>query len=160
MGTFYTLGVIEKFAATSNDLHSEMDWQKFLNEKIDATLFDLIIENGGKSIRGTLKEGIFENNIQDFYSRLIKITNDRSINNYFEHYGVDINNYHAGRIKMNFYLDENKEIIMTLNYVSLFIEGKVLVEEFSIEPKLMNWLFRHCDFGNPLSGCIISSITG
>jgi hypothetical protein len=160
MGTYYTLGVIKKFTAKYNDSYLETDWQKFLNEKIDTTLFNLIIEDEGKSISGVLKEGIFENNIQDFYSKLIKITNKNSINYYFNCYGVDINKYYDDSMKMNFYMDENKKIVVTFYYVSLFIEGKVLVEEFSIEPKLMNWLFRHCNFGNLLSGCIISNIIG
>jgi hypothetical protein len=158
MGTYYTLGVIKEFTATSNDSYSETDWQNFLNEKIDTTLFNLIIEGEGKSISGNLKEGIFENNIQDFYSKLIKITDDASIGEYLSYNGVDINNYEVDRIKEYYYMDNHKEIVMIYYYVMLFTEGKVLAEEFSIEPKLINWLFRHSDFGNRLSGCITSSI--
>ena len=160
MGTFYTLGVIRDFTAKANERYSETDWQKFLTEKIDPTLFDLIFEDEGKSVRGTLKDGIFENNIQDFYDKLLKITNNRLINDYLKHYGVDINKYHTDDLEMDFYLDNNKKIVMGFSFVLLFIEGKVLVEEFNTEPKLINWLFRHCNFGNCLSGCIISSITG
>lgn len=35
---------------------------------------------------------------------------------------------------------------------------KVLVEEFSIEPKLINWLFRHANLDNCLAGAIISTV--
>lgn len=40
----------------------------------------------------------------------------------------------------------------------LFIQGKVLVEEFSFEPKLMNWLFRHINISNLLTGCVMSDV--
>jgi hypothetical protein len=160
MGTYYTLGIIKEFVAESHASYSEADWQKFLNEKIDTTLFELTIKSEEKSLTGVLKKGIFENNIQDFYSKLVKITNDKAVDYYFEENGTDIDNYSDDSVEMYFYANENEEIIVTFRYVLLFIEGKVLAEEFSIEPKLINWLFRHCDFGNSLSGCIISSITG
>ena len=42
----------------------------------------------------------------------------------------------------------------------LFIEGKVLAEEFYTEPHLINWLFRHSNIQNKLAGCVISDIVG
>lgn len=42
----------------------------------------------------------------------------------------------------------------------LFIEGKVMAEEFKIEPKIMNWLFRHANIPNQLTGCVMSGVTG
>ena len=51
-------------------------------------------------------------------------------------------------------------ITISANIAILFIEGKVFVEEFSFEPKLMSWLSRHIDISNPLSGCIMNDVQG
>ena len=160
MGTYYTLGVVKKFVADTEASYSEAKWKQFLDERLDTSLYNLSIEDDGKSISGSLREGVFESNIEDFYNKLIKITNDRFLKEYFEEGGGNIDDYQDDEIKISFSIDRNIEITLHLEYVLLFIEGKVSVEEFSIEPKLMNWLFRHCDFGNCLSGCIVSSITG
>lgn len=56
--------------------------------------------------------------------------------------------------------EHSPHITLSAEFAILFIEGKVAVEEFSIEPNLMNWLFRHVDLSNPLSGCIMTDIVG
>ena len=55
---------------------------------------------------------------------------------------------------------DGQSIDVRADMVLVFIEGKVMAESFSVEPVLMNWLFRHSDFGNPLAGTVVSSIVG
>lgn len=47
-----------------------------------------------------------------------------------------------------------------MDVLFLLIEGKVGADEFSIEPLLINWLFRHSSFDNPLAGAVMSNIIG
>ena len=54
--------------------------------------------------------------------------------------------------------NEGNSIKLSTSMALLFIEGKVSVESFNIDPKLINWLFRHSDISNKLSGCVISDI--
>jgi len=54
----------------------------------------------------------------------------------------------------------NTQITIAAEIAVLFIEGKVLVEEFSYEPKIVNWLFRHSNISNPLTGCVMSDVLG
>ncbi len=49
-------------------------------------------------------------------------------------------------------------ITITAEIAILFIQGKVFVEEFSFEPKIINWLFRHIDISNSLAGCVMSDV--
>lgn len=160
MGTYYSLGIIKNFVAKSNEVISDLDWTHHLNQRIDLSLFDLDISSHGMHIEGTLKEGIFEKNINDFYDKLEQITHRGDIKDYLEESGVEIDDYYDDYT--SFFLKPNTygEISVDITFATLFTEGKVLVEEFDMEPMLMNWLFRHADFGNCLSGCVISSITG
>ncbi|MCI1763677.1 hypothetical protein [Heyndrickxia oleronia] len=43
----------------------------------------------------------------------------------------------------------NSNILLSAEFAILYIEGKVIIEEFNNEPKLINWLFRHSDLSNP-----------
>lgn len=156
MGTYYTLGIIQNFIAQSEKALPEEKWHELLNERVNLDLFEIKLIDG--CITGVLKDKLFEDNIKDFYCKLKKITNDNDIDSYFKEDGVQLTKYQTNRTRI--YLDENQRIALVIEYILLFVEGKVLVEEFSIEPKLMNWLFRHCDFGNCLAGSVISGITG
>lgn len=158
MGTYYTLGVVEEFEATSkNKILSETEWQKLLNERLDLSLFNITLEE--KTISGALKENIFEENIEHFYEKLKEMANSEDINYYFESQGNKITNYQQDVTSIKLKAKEDTFVVCHMKFLLLFIEGKVLTEQFIEEPKLMNWLFRHCDLGNPLAGCIISSIT-
>jgi len=156
MGTFYALGVIKSFNAKSTNVLSVDEWNKLLNEKIDTDLFDIITE--GNHIRGRIKNNIFSDNIDDFYKKLKSITHEKDIDYFFLEYGTEIENYQDEDGIMYIHDSEGSSIALHIVFVSLFIEGKVLVEEFNIEPMLINWLFRHTDFGNRLAGCIVSDI--
>jgi hypothetical protein len=157
MGAYYTLGLIQRFTARSERALSEEKWKQLLNERVNLELFE--IEFTPDQVNAVLKEKIFEDNIEDFYCKLKKITHDNGIDYYFTENGTQRDNYDWDRTRVYFCNDENEKIAMhVLEYTSLFTEGKVLAEEFSIEPKLINWLFRHCDFGNCLAGAIISTI--
>lgn len=50
------------------------------------------------------------------------------------------------------------KITISAEIAVLFIEGKVFVEEFTFEPKIINWLFRNSSISNPLSGCVMSNV--
>lgn len=156
MGTFYALGVIKSFNAKSTNVLSFDEWNKLLNEKIDTDLFDIVVE--GKHIRGSIKNNIFTDNIEDFYKKLKDITHEEDIDYYFHEFGTEIESYQDDYGIIYIHDSEGKNITLHIVFVSLFIEGKVLAEEFNIEPKLINWLFRHVDFGNRLAGCIVSDI--
>lgn len=55
---------------------------------------------------------------------------------------------------------DGQSVDVRADMVLVFIEGKVRAESFSVEPVLMNWLFRHSDFSNPLAGAVVSGIIG
>ena len=78
---------------------------------------------------------------------------------YLEKYGSDIDRFPSENCKFVAHDADKKRIDIRASLSLLFIEGKVLVEQFSIEPALLNWLFRHSDFGNPLAGAVLSDIT-
>ncbi len=160
MGTYYSLGVVKNFTAESNEVLSYQEWINNLNQRFDTSLFNIQSNNGGMHIEGTLKKDVFEENISDFYEKLEKITHDDSIADYLDEYGVKIDDYYDDYTSIFFNTATNQEITVDITYISIFSEGKVSAEEFSIEPMLMNWLFRHSNFGNCLSGCIISGISG
>jgi hypothetical protein len=158
MGTYYTLGVIQKFTAQSEQALSEEKWKQLVSERIDRELFEIAFSN--QQMQGVLRDKLFEDNIKDFYSKLKKITHYTDIDYYFKENGTQIANYDSGRTRIDLYDGEAKKIVITVDYKLLFVEGKVLAEGFSIEPTLINWLFRHSDFGNCLAGSIISDIFG
>lgn len=56
--------------------------------------------------------------------------------------------------------DYGKEVIVYITMALLFTEGKVLAETFNKEAKLINWLFRHSNIENKLTGAVISDIVG
>ena len=156
MGTFYALGVIKSFNAKSTKAFSLNEWSKLLTEKIDTDLFNIIIE--GNHIEGSIKRNMFSDNIEGFYKKLKDITHEENIDYYFHEFGTEIENYQECYRIMHIHDLDSNNIALHIVFVLLFIEGKVSVEEFNIEPKLINWLFRHIDFGNRLAGCIVSSI--
>ncbi|MFH0925450.1 MAG: hypothetical protein V1872_07435 [bacterium] len=159
MGTFYALGVATNIdGCTSKKALSKKEWEDILNERFDLELFDLIIKDN--SIKATLKQEIFKNNIKDFFQKLKDITMSENVDYYLEEYGDDVERYQTAEDSLCVLDKEGNEIELCVVFALLFIEGKVSVEEFNIEPKLMNWLFRHTNFGNKLAGAIVSSIVG
>ncbi|WP_050632259.1 hypothetical protein [Bacillus andreraoultii] len=157
MGTYYAIGVVKKFTTKSNQVLSEADWKDHLNERLDTEQYSIKFED--TSVEGVLKNLVFENNIEDFYNKLVNITINDRISYYFERSGTDIDKYQFWITGMTL-KEYNPNILLSVEFAILFIEGKVFVEEFSVEPKLINWLFRHTDLSNPLSGCIMSDIVG
>lgn len=161
MGTFYTLGVIHKFKATSNQPLTNKEWIKILNVRVDVSLFDLLITD--VIVNGSLQSNIFKENIIGIYEILRGILGaDRNPNlDYYEkEYGIDLDNYQMCRTSMNIQNEDGLNVRLDLTIALLFIEGKVFVEEFYSDPILINWLFRHSDIKNKLAGCIISNIVG
>lgn len=155
MGAYYNLGIIQNFTAQSNKALSEEKWKQCLNDRINLDLFEIKLTDG--YIKGVLKDQIFEENIEDFYNKLKEISLSNEISYYFSECGTNPDSYRWNRIKM-YLCHENVEINISIEYISLFVEGKVLAEEFSIEPRLINWLFRHSNIDNCLAGAIISAI--
>lgn len=157
MGAFYILGIVKKFEAKSTQALDQANWNQNLNERLDMEQYAVNLTD--YTATGVLKEGVFEQNIETFYDKLVEMTGDEKIAIYFEHSGTDIEKYQIRDTMMKFeYHDVHITICATI--AILFIEGKVFVEEFSFEPKLMNWLFRHTDISNPLVGCVMSDVQG
>lgn len=155
MASFYALGVVKKFTAKSNQILSEAEWKKQLNERLDTEQYTVNFMDN--IVKGELKQGVFKNNIEDFYNKLFQITNDKRVSLYFEDSGTVVEQYQYWNTGMTI-SEYDPNIFLSADLAVLFIEGKVLVEEFNIEPKLINWLFRHVDLSNPLGGCIITDI--
>jgi hypothetical protein len=156
MGAYYTLGITEKFTAKTDAVLSKDNWLRILNERFDISLYDITIDD--KSVSAELKENVIKDNIDDFYIKLKNITGHRRIDYYYEEHGKNVNDYPSDRSRFSFFDNEKNQIRMQIDFIFLFTEGKVSSEEFDAEPMLMNWLFRHSDFGNPLAGTIISTI--
>lgn len=158
MGTFYTIGIIKEFKAFSNHHLSKYEWDKVLNERIDLETYDLDYNDSG--VDAWIKRNIFTENIIEFYGVLKKIlgTNRNTIFDHYENdFGTDIENYQFSNTRLN--LEENGLTIkLDIQFVLLFLEGKVMVEEFYTEPILINWLFRNSNIDNKLAGCVISEI--
>jgi hypothetical protein len=155
LGAFYILGIVKKFEAKSTQPLDQVNWNHYLNERLDTEQYTTTLAD--YTAKGELKEGVFEENIKIFYDKLIEMTGDEKIAIYFDHSGTDIDKYQVRDTMMKF---EYHDVHITLSatIAILFIEGKVFVEEFSFEPKLMNWLFRHTDISNPLAGCVMSDV--
>lgn len=156
MGTFYTIGIIKEFKVTSNEVLLMDTWHEKLADRLDLELFELKVEEN--KLFGKLKKDIFDENIEDFYSTLRKILGKKrnaNIDYYEKSYGKDLDEYPTE--KNYVYLDELK---LETTFAFLFIEGKVLVEEFNSDPLLINYLFRNSTIENPLKGCVISEIIG
>lgn len=157
MGTYYALGIVKNFTAKSNQALSQIDWKIHLTEKLDIEQYSINFRDN--TVEGELKKEVFVENIEDFYHKLVKITNNEQIANYFEDSGIDIEKYQDWITVMTV-KEHSPNISLRAEFAILFIEGKVIAKEFSFEPQLMNWLFRHVDLSNPLSGCIMTDIAG
>ena len=161
MGTDYALGVIDNITATANRELLNKDWVELLNERVDVSLFDL--QFTGVKVTGVLRSNIFSENIAGFYSMLKEILGaerNPGLDYYEEYYGTDLENYQRACTTIRIRSDQGDNIRLDLEFAILFIEGKVLVEEFYTEPVLMNWLFRNSKIENKLAGCVVSSIVG
>ncbi len=159
MGTYYALGVVQDFNARTKKSLTRQQWEKILHERLNLDLFNVAVNND--SFSGTIKPEIFKKNIANLFQKLKDITGEiRAVDYYFISYGDDISQYPTECCEVNLSDSEGNQIELQTNLVLLFIEGKVSVEEFQIEPMLMNWLFRHSNFGNPLAGAIMSGIVG
>lgn len=160
MGSYYTLGVISHIRAASTELLSREEWIEVLNERVNIQLFDLRTNDGGAE--AFLKPDIFSENITGFYSLLRSILGkerNRNIDFYEKEYGTDLEEYQYA--DTSFYLQSptgGSRIKLYMSFALLFIEGKVLAEEFDTDPVLINWLFRHSNIENKLAGCMISAI--
>ena len=155
MGSFYILGIVNKFEAKSTSPLNQAHWEQYLNERLDLKQYTTTLTDN--TVNGELKEEVFKENIEDFYKRLIEITGDDKIAIYFEDSKTDIENYQSRTTGMTFKYHDT-QITISAEIVILFIEGKVFVEEFSYEPKIINWLFRHIDISNPLAGCVMNDV--
>ena len=151
MSMHYSMGVITNFHAKSNIDISKEELINFLNERISLDLYELVIKKN--EVKGEIKNDVFKENVEDFVIKLSEISNT-NIKCNFETYGKDIKKYPLDHSQINI----NNQINIKSDYAILFIEVKVLAEGLFIEPCIINWLFRHCDMDNKLSGCIISNI--
>ncbi|GAE94590.1 hypothetical protein JCM21714_3762 [Gracilibacillus boraciitolerans JCM 21714] len=157
MGTFYTLGVAKNFSARSHQSLSRDEWINLLNDRLDIKEYTISFKD--TEVNGSLKKEVFKENIEDFYKKLVAIIENDFILNWFEYAKTDMERYESSITKMEIN-QENIHINLEAELAILFIEGKVMVEEFNTEPKLMNWLFRHVNLSNKLAGCVMSDIVG
>jgi hypothetical protein len=161
MGTYYSLGIIHKFKASSQQHLTEEEWERVLNDRVDLNLFDLTYDDS--ELAGSIDSNVFNENIADFYSILRKIlgkNRNENIDYYESEYGTEIKNYQKEYTRLQFEDEMGNSIRIDINFVLLFIEGKVFVEEFYTEPVLMNWLFKNSNIQNKLAGCIVSRVIG
>ena len=185
MGTFYAIGIIRQFTAIATkgkNAHwgfdevplSKEEWINGLSSRIDPDIFDLFVQEDG-SINGFLKNDIFQQHINGFYETLRAILGENRNGNidYYENefcmhhkdihsdydYGEDRYLIEGAR-PIHFIDKEGFGIQIKSDFIMLMLEGKVLVEEFSTDPVLINYLFRHSNIDNPLKGAIISGIVG
>ncbi|NES21997.1 MAG: hypothetical protein F6K41_24515 [Symploca sp. SIO3E6] len=160
MGTYYSLGVVQAFEAQTIASLTSEQLANTVNERLNLDLFDWNFTDG--CLQGTLKDGLFSENIADLFQKLAAIANRSrdTVEYYLQEFGDNIEEYPQEFCRLIFFDDEGNKIKLEADLVLLFIEGKVLAEMFSIEPALINWLFRHSSFDNPLTGAIMSSIVG
>jgi hypothetical protein len=160
MGTYYALGVVKTFEVKDSKSLTTEQLQQAVEERLDLSLFELEFPN--QSLKGTLKSGLFQENIEDFFNKLKAITTSRrsKIDFYFKEFSNDINAYPDEFCWFDFSDSQGNFIKIQADLVLLFLEGKVSAEEFELEPGIINWLFRHSRFDNPLAGAVISSIVG
>ncbi|MHA6250330.1 hypothetical protein ACXYMZ_00180 [Oceanobacillus sp. CAU 1775] len=155
LGAFYILGIVNKFEAKFTNPLNQVHWEQYINERIDLEQYTTTLTDF--TAKGELKERVFKENIESFYKKLVEITKDDKIATYFEDSKTDIDNYQSRHTVMTFQYPDT-QITISAEIAILFIEGKVFVEEFSFEPKIINWLFRHIDISNPLAGCVMSDV--
>lgn len=186
LGTFYTIGIINKFwaEATQGDpkriarAHlplTEEEWIKVLDKRIDTSIFDLKMEETGTMI-GYLKNDVFKENIKGFYDILREILGERRNVN-IDHYekemykdgelpdintdqGYDRTYSYEWADHINIIVKDGFGIRIECQFIMLMLEGKVLVEEFYTDPILINYLFRNSKLNNPLCGAVISQVVG
>lgn len=161
MGTYYSLGVTKNFWAESNKELSLSEWEAILHDRLDLECFTLM--HNKNKLDGNLHEPIFEKNIDDFYDVLREILGENrngNIDFYRSEFGTDINDYHIKYAEIQYKNKAGLDILIKFNFAMLFLEGKVIVEEFYTEPALLNWLFRNSNINNKLAGCIISNVGG
>lgn len=163
MGTYYAIGIVKKFEAQARHAFSPISpsaLEEAVAKRWDLNLFDL--SHADRTLEGTLKPGLFENNIKGFVDKLVEIAPDceSDLRFNFENYGADVDRYDSQPCRMTIPSPDGQLVGVRADLAPVFIEGKVLAECFTIEPVLMSWLFRHCDFGNPLVGAVASSIIG
>ncbi|MFB4472744.1 hypothetical protein [Virgibacillus sp. SK37] len=157
MGAFYVLGIVNKFEAISTNQLNQVNWEQYLNERLDLEQYTTTLTD--YTVKGNLKEEVFKENIEDFFKILVEITREDRITTYFGDSKTDIDSYHSRYTVMTFEYQDT-QITISAEIAILFIEGKVSVEEFSFEPKIINWLFRHIDISNPLTGCVMGDVLG
>ena len=126
---------------------------------MDVSLFDLQITD--VKVEGSLRPGIFCENISNFYEVLrgiLGVKRNPCLDYYEKEYGVNLDSYQMETTNLHIQNEDGLSIRLDLTFALLFIEGKVLVEEFYTEPVLINWLFRNSNIENKLAGCIVSEI--
>lgn len=155
LGAFYILGIVNKFEEKSTSPLGQVHWEQYLNERLDLKQYTTTLTD--YTVKGDLKKHVFKENIEDFYKKLVEMTGDDQTAIYFGDSKTDIDNYQSRTTGMTFKY-HNTQITISAEIAILFIEGKVFVEEFSYEPKIINWLFRHIDISNPLAGCVMSDV--
>ncbi|NJK28154.1 MAG: hypothetical protein HC925_06195 [Coleofasciculaceae cyanobacterium SM2_3_26] len=159
MGTYYGLGIVNDFSTRTVQSLTAAQLEQAVDERLNLELFEIQRQNG--QLVGNLKAGVFESHGGGFLSADKAIANcDRRVDEYFQEYGTNMGEYPDEFCSVYFRDSEGNEINLRMTVVFLFLEGKVGVEEFDIEPLLLNWLFRHSDFENPLAGAVMSSIVG
>lgn len=163
MGTYYAIGIVKKFKTQAKHAVlpiSPSALEEAVAKRWELDLFDL--SHADRILEGTLKPGLFENNIRGFVDKLVEIAPEcESVFRFnYEHYGTDIDRYDPQSCRMTIPSPDGQLVAVRVDLAPVFIEGKVLAECFTIEPVLMSWLFRHCNLGNPLVGAVVSSIIG
>lgn len=161
MGTFYTLGPITSFKTSSRKGLSELEWKETLGERLDLNLFELTFTEN--NVSGKIKEEVFKENIYDMYDILREMSfslENININHYKEEFGDDLQEQSTSYAELYVSFQKEEKIKIKCNFAMMFLEGKVLVEEFYTEPQLINWLFKNSNINNPLKGCMISEIVG
>ena len=158
MGTYYGLGIAGTIEAQARKPMSEEQWRALLVDRFDLELFD--VTSNDSAFKAALKKEIFSENISSFFKALQQMTGCKNVDLYFNEYGTKMENY--PKDEMLYFLPdlEGNRIRVFIRSVLLFTEGKVIAEEFAIEPKLINWLFRHVKLDNKLTGAVVSGIVG
>ncbi|MCD8510408.1 MAG: hypothetical protein LRY73_11460 [Bacillus sp. (in: Bacteria)] len=161
MGSYYTLGVVTKFEVQSKIPLSIEEWRALLDSRLDTSLFTLEVKEKKNVLIGELYPEIFQENIHGLYGilrNLIKPLSTIQLDDYEQVFGDDISNYQIRGSRLSIEGPDGEPLIVNISFAMLFIEGKVLVEEFYSEPQIINWLFRNCNIDNKLAGCIVSEI--
>lgn len=157
LATDYSLGIVRGFTASSLWSLPENEWRSLLHERFNLQLYDIQTED--KQITGVLKEEVFTENIEDFYMNFVTMLGDDYVLNWFRNNGTSLDNYDRWG-SIIFLKHEGLSIELKMELALLFVQGKVFAEVFTMEPKLMNWLFRHSHIPNKLTGCVWSDIVG